>query len=57
MIFTLWREAGLIELGRSLERVGLRYEKLPAAKWHPLTKLAIRDDPEWPIVTWIIARK
>jgi SAM-dependent methyltransferase len=40
-----------------LERVGLRYEKLPAAKWHPLTKLAIRDDPEWPIVTWIIARK
>lgn len=28
-----------------------------AATWHPPHRAAIRNDPEWPIVTWIVARK
>jgi SAM-dependent methyltransferase len=36
---------------------GLRYEGIPHATWHPLNRLATRNDPEWPIVTWIAARK
>lgn len=36
---------------------GLRFVGVPHAKWHPLHKLAVHNDPEWPIVTWVIARK
>jgi SAM-dependent methyltransferase len=38
-------------------RRGFRYEGVPYAKWHPLHKLATRNDPEWHIVVWIAARK
>ncbi len=31
--------------------------KIPTAKWHPLHRLATRNDRSLPIVTWIIARK
>jgi len=36
---------------------GLRFEGVPHAKWHPLHRLATRNDPLWPIVTWIVAKK
>ncbi len=36
---------------------GLRYIGVPHASWHPLHKLATRNDPRWPIVTWVVARK
>lgn len=36
---------------------GLRYVPIPHAKWHPLNWLATRNDPDWPIVTWVLARK
>jgi SAM-dependent methyltransferase len=36
---------------------GLRFEGVPDAPWHPLHRIAMHNDPLWPIVTWIIARK
>jgi SAM-dependent methyltransferase len=39
------------------ERDGLRYVGVPDAPWHPLHKLATANDPDWPIVTWVVARK
>jgi SAM-dependent methyltransferase len=41
----------------SVARDGIRYAGVPHAQWHPLHKLAIKNDPAWPIVTWIVARK
>lgn len=41
----------------SLVQDGLRFEGIPHARWHPLHRLATRNDPLWPIVTWIVARK
>ncbi|MCG5497538.1 class I SAM-dependent methyltransferase [Ectothiorhodospira variabilis] len=41
----------------SVVKDGLRFTGVPNAKWHPLHKLAIRNDPLWPIVTWIVAKK
>ncbi|QJD58202.1 class I SAM-dependent methyltransferase [Pseudomonas sp. gcc21] len=35
----------------------LRFAGIPHAKWHPLHKTATRNDPLWPVVTWVIARK
>lgn len=35
----------------------LRKEGVPHAKWHPFHRLATRNDPLWPIVTWIVAEK
>jgi len=40
-----------------LIRDGLRYDGIPYAKWHPLHRMATKNDPEWPIVTWIVAQK
>jgi len=40
-----------------LIREGLRFDGIPHAKWHPLHRIAIRNDPKWPIVTWIVAQK
>jgi SAM-dependent methyltransferase len=37
--------------------LGLRFLHIPHAPWHPVHKLAVRDHPEWPVVTWVIARK
>lgn len=41
----------------SVIRAGLRFEGVPDATWHPLHRIAMHNDPVWPIVTWIIARK
>jgi len=40
-----------------LIRDGLRYDGIPHADWHPLHRIATKNDPEWPIVTWILARR
>ena len=37
--------------------LGLRFEPMPHATWHPAHWLVTRNEPGWPIVTWIIARK
>lgn len=36
---------------------GIRGFNIPDAKWHPLNKIAVKNDPLWPIVTWVVARK
>lgn len=41
----------------SVVQDGLRFEGVPHAKWHPLHRLATKNDPGWPIVTWIVAKK
>jgi SAM-dependent methyltransferase len=40
-----------------LIRDGLRRVRIPHANWHPLHRIAIKNDPEWPIVTWLVAQK
>jgi hypothetical protein len=37
--------------------LGYRFAKLPKHPSHPLTQLALRNEPEWPIVTWVLAKK
>lgn len=41
----------------SLIRNGLRFEGIPEVPWHPLNRIAVKNDPLWPIVVWIVARK
>ena len=41
----------------SIVRCGLRFHGIPNATWHPLHKIATRNDPAWPIVTWIAAQR
>ena len=41
----------------SIVQDGLRYTGIPHAKWHPLHKIAVKNDPLWPIVTWVAAIK
>ncbi|MBD3425624.1 MAG: methyltransferase domain-containing protein [Candidatus Omnitrophica bacterium] len=40
-----------------IDWIGMRYDPVPHAAWHPLHKIAMFNDPNWPVVTWIIARK
>jgi SAM-dependent methyltransferase len=40
-----------------LDWAGLRMFPVPHAQWHPLHKVATFNEPAWPIVTWVIARK
>jgi SAM-dependent methyltransferase len=40
-----------------VERLGLLYEPVPHARWHPLHRAATRNEPDYPIVTWIVAEK
>jgi len=40
-----------------LSGLGLRFMPIPHAKWHPLHWLATKNDPDWPIVTWVFAKK
>lgn len=40
-----------------LIRNGLRFDGIPQAKWHPLHRIAVKNDPLWPIVTWVVAEK
>jgi SAM-dependent methyltransferase len=41
----------------SVVKDGIRFVGVPHAKWHPLHQIAMSNDPVWPIVTWIVARK
>jgi hypothetical protein len=36
---------------------GLRFAGVPHARWHPMHTFAMQNDPLWPIVTWVVARK
>lgn len=36
---------------------GLRFMSIPHARWHPGHWVATKNDPEWPISTWVLARK
>lgn len=40
-----------------VEWLGLRYTPIPHATWHPLHKLATRNNELWPVTTWVVARK
>jgi ubiquinone/menaquinone biosynthesis C-methylase UbiE len=40
-----------------LIRDGLRFDGVPHAEWHPFHRVANKNDPEWPIVTWVLAQK
>lgn len=41
----------------AVERAGFRMTRIPEDPSNPIFQLAQRNDPDWPIVTWIIARK
>jgi SAM-dependent methyltransferase len=43
--------------GNKLAFLGFRYLDVPHAAWHPIRKVAMMNDPESPIVTWIVAQK
>jgi len=47
---------GNVKASRLLD-TELRWVPLPRAKWHPLHRVAIANDKDWPIVTWIVAQK
>lgn len=36
---------------------GFRFQPIPVDSSHPMNVIATRNDPEWPIVVWIIAKK
>lgn len=36
---------------------GLRFMPIPDSRWHPGHWIATKNDPEWPISTWVLARK
>ncbi len=40
-----------------LEFFGLRFVPVPANRWHPLHWIATKNEKNWSIVTWIVARK
>jgi SAM-dependent methyltransferase len=37
--------------------LGLRLRPVPRWRWHPLRWAAERDNPRWPVTTWVVARK
>lgn len=37
--------------------IGLRYQPIPDARWHPAHWIATKQVVEWPIVTWLLAKK
>ena len=48
---------GLLAAIATMCREPSSYTAVPHAKWHPFHKLAMKNDPNWPIVTWVVARK
>ncbi|MEO3930669.1 methyltransferase domain-containing protein [Micromonosporaceae bacterium B7E4] len=38
-------------------KLGLRFRPVPDKRWHPLHIAAVRNNPLWPIHTWVVARK
>lgn len=41
----------------TLPFLGLRYIAVPHAKWHPLHRLAMWNEPAAPVMTWVVGRK
>lgn len=41
----------------ALINAGFRYESIPQDERNPLYRIAMQNDPAWPIHTWITARK
>jgi SAM-dependent methyltransferase len=37
--------------------LGLQFVPIPHAKWHPLHWVATFNHPDWPVSTWVFARK
>lgn len=37
--------------------LGLRFDGVPEARWHPLHRLATAQHRDWPAVTWVVAEK
>jgi SAM-dependent methyltransferase len=37
--------------------LGLQFEPIPHATWHPAHWLATKNTQSWPIVTWVLVRK
>jgi SAM-dependent methyltransferase len=40
-----------------LAAIGLAYKPVPHAKWHPLHRVTLHNNPKWPLCTWVVARK
>lgn len=40
-----------------VEFLGLRWTPVPNIKFHPLHIVATRNNPKWPVSTWIVAKK
>jgi len=41
----------------SVVQDGMRFVGVPHAAWHPFHKIAVRNDPEWHLVVWVVAVK
>ncbi len=37
--------------------IGLRFQPIPDARWHPAHWIAIKNSSSWPIVTWVLTQK
>jgi SAM-dependent methyltransferase len=37
--------------------LGLRFVPVPHSRWHPGHWVATKNDPAWPISTWVLVRK
>jgi SAM-dependent methyltransferase len=37
--------------------LGMRSTPVPHSKWHPLNYIATKNDTNWPVSVWIVARK
>lgn len=40
-----------------LDWLGMRFQPIPDARWHPLHRIAVRNRESWPVVCWIVAEK
>ena len=41
----------------AMRQLGVRGLPVPHAKWHPIHRIAVKNDPIWPLMTWVIAKK
>lgn len=62
----LCRSAGAVEIetgswgnrqALAITMAGARMAKVPLDASHPLTRIALANDPDWPIHAWVVARK
>jgi len=37
--------------------MGLRFLPIPRSRWHPAHWIATKNDPAWPVTTWVLIRK